>query len=328
MVYFFAEEAIRQMPEHELLVTKYPSLAYIDNYQNFRLQTMHREKQCVIFACKRGVWLKPFHCYHQNPEYAFYSLDLAEGCHFDCVYCYLQTYLNHGALVLFLEDARLRTELETLSSTVRSSLWISTGLLSDSLLTEQYYPLLSKVASWIPDGSILEARSKADSVSSLAGEEIGRKKLVISWSLNPQIIAERFEYGAVRLDRRLQAARQVMGMGYRVGFHLDPIFYFEGWESAYANLFEAFRDFNEKNIAFFSVGLFRYMPDLGTTIRNRFPYHSILTGEFFPDRDGKYHYFRPIRKEMYRKFDKWLSPWKDSVPILWSMEPDGRLLVK
>lgn len=325
MVYFFAEEAIRQMPEHELLVTKYPSLAYIDNYQNFRLQSMHREKQCVIFARKRGAWLKPFHCYHQNPEYAFYSLTLAEGCHFDCVYCYLQTYLNHGALVLFLEDANLRNELDKLSRESRN-LWISTGLLSDSLLAEQFYPFLSTVGSWIPESSILEARSKADHISTLASDEIDRKKLVISWSLNPQIVAERFEYGAVSLDRRLQAARMVIEMGYRVGFHLDPVFFFNGWKLAYEELFQALRNFEKQTLTFISVGLFRYMPELGAKIRDRFPYHSILTGEFFPDRDGKYHYFRPIRKEMYRKFAEWLVPWRDSVPILWSMEPDDRLL--
>lgn len=324
---FFAEEAIRRLPEHELLRAKYPSLKYIDNYKDFRLQTMHQEKQCVIFARKRGAWLKPFHCYHQNPEYEFYSLDLAEGCHFDCVYCYLQTYLNHGALVLFLEDTNLQDELGKLTREKRN-VWISTGLLSDSLLADQHYPLLSTVASWIPDGSILEARSKSDHVCSLASEEIDRKKLVISWSLNPQMIAERFEYGAVSLHRRLQAAQQVIEMGYRVGFHLDPVFFFKGWESAYEELFQALRNFGKQNVAFFSVGLFRYMPELGATIRGRFPYHSILTGEFFPDRDGKYHYFRPIRKEMYRKFAEWLTPWGNSVPILWSMEPDERLLVR
>jgi len=325
---FFAEEAIRDLPEHELLARKYPFLAYIDDYQNFRLQSMHQEKQCVIFARKRGAWLKPFHCYHQNTEYAFYSLDLAEGCHFDCAYCYLQTYLNHGALVLFLEDASLPKELERLASQSDHSLWISTGLLSDSLLADQYYPLLAKLTSWIPEGSILEARSKADSISSLAAKEIDRQKLVISWSLNPQIIVERFEYGAITLDQRLQAARQVIGMGYRVGFHLDPVFHFEGWETAYGELLKSLREFDPERIAFFSVGLFRYMPELGVTIRQRFPYHSILTGEFFPDRDGKYHYFRGIRKEMYRKFGDWLIPWKNSVPILWSMEPDERMLVR
>jgi hypothetical protein len=68
------------------------------------------------------------------------------------------------------------------------------------------------------------------------------------------------------------------------------------------------------------------MPELKATIRKRFPFHSILTGEFFPDADGKHHYFRSIRKEMYAFFQKNLRSWKESVPVFWSMEPDGRLL--
>ena len=84
------------------------------------------------------------------------------------------------------------------------------------------------------------------------------------------------------------------------------------------------RDFPAERLAFISVGLFRYMPDLGAIIRKRFPYHPALSSEFFPDEDGKYHYFRGIRKEMYERFADWLKYWRD-VPIFWSMEPDQSL---
>ncbi|MEM3018646.1 MAG: hypothetical protein QXO92_00125 [Candidatus Bathyarchaeia archaeon] len=127
-------------------------------------------------------------------------------------------------------------------------------------------------------------------------------------------------------EQRLQAAAEAAKLGYRIAFHLDPVFHYEGWQQDYEELFTALHRFAKADIAFFSLGLFRFMPDLGKTIRLRFPYHPILTGEFFMDRDGKYHYFRAIRKEMYRRFRNWLAPWVDSVPIFWSMEPDPRLL--
>ena len=127
---YFAEKRIREFSQ---IVQRHPDFEWIDDYQTFREETMHREKQCVIFAQKRGAWLKPFHCYHQNDESRHFSLDLAEGCGFDCVYCYLQSYLNSGALVLFVNRDGLETELQGLGS---NPVWISSGILTDSLLAE------------------------------------------------------------------------------------------------------------------------------------------------------------------------------------------------
>ncbi|PWT92904.1 MAG: hypothetical protein C5B54_02775 [Acidobacteria bacterium] len=319
--YFFAETSIRGLPEAQLLSARYPEMRWIDDYQAFRFESMHREKECVIFARKRGPWMKPFHCYHQSTQYSYFSMDVAEGCPFDCVYCYLQTYLNHGALVLFVNQEDLFTELQQVKN---SKPWISTGLLSDSLLSESYFPLLPQLSHAIPDGAILELRSKSDQVRSLNSDEIERRNIVISWSLNPEQIAERYEFRASPLKNRLEAARLAIEWGYRIGFHFDPIFYFQNWKEAYRNLIDQVFAFSTDRIAFISIGLFRYMPDLGRTIRNRFPMHPILSEEFFLDIDGKYHYFRPIRKQMYRVFSEWFKEWQDKgIPIFWSMEPDS-----
>lgn len=320
-VRFFAEKAIRELPQYEEIAGRYPDLQWIDDYQTFYRETMRREKECVIFARKRGAWLKPFHCY-QNGLYAYFSLDLAEGCLFDCAYCYLQSYLNHGALVLFVNCEGVTTELD---QRTEPNLWISTGLLSDSLLSEQYFPAVSRISHLIPSGSILELRTKSDDISVLDGA-IDRRITVISWSLNPEGIARDYEYRAAPPEKRLEAARRAMDGGFRVGFHFDPVFHFDGWRQQYANLFDSLRGFPRDRIAFLSIGLFRYMPELGAIIRKRFPSHPLMTGEFFAGEDAKYHYFRPIRKEMYRFFSELLQPWKEAaVPILYSMEPDPTL---
>jgi DNA repair photolyase len=320
---FFAETPARKCLEFLKIQARIGKLDWIDDYQSFQLDKMSSEKRCIIYARKRGAWLKPFHCYHQNSEFEYYSLDAAEGCPFDCVYCYLQSYLNHGALVLFVNLSDLKNELQSYR---QSNLWISTGLLTDSLVSEKYFPILPEISSSLPAGSILELRTKSDDVTSLDNPKINREQIVISWSLNPPSIANRFEYRAATTPSRMEAARKAMELGYRLGFHLDPVFHFQGWEEEYGDLMNSIQQFPKDRIAFLSVGLFRYMPDLGAVIRRRFPLHPILTGEFLPDEDGKYHYFREIRKEMLRTFSKWLEPWKQSIPIFWSMEPDGRIL--
>jgi DNA repair photolyase len=310
---FFAERSVSQ-----LIQGRYPGLQLIDDYQSFHRANMQREKECVIFAQKRGPWIKPFHCY-SNPAYRYFSLDLAEGCSFDCVYCYLQTYLNHGALVLFVNTDSLAAELAQVGG---EDNWISTGLLSDSLLSENYFPTLPIISNKIPPNTILELRSKSAEVEIVSNPSIERSQVVLSWSLNPEEIARRFEYRAAPLGQRLQAAADAIELGYRVGFHLDPIFHFDGWRESYSALMQTLESFPKNRVAFISIGLFRYMPDLGNVIRRRFPMHPILAEEFFTDVDGKYHYFRPIRKQIYAAFSDWLKPWQDAgIPVFWSMEP-------
>jgi spore photoproduct lyase len=318
---FYAEESIRELPEYPEIANRYPRLEWIEDYQAFQKSTLIEEKKCLIFAKKRGPWLKPFHCY-ESKDYRFLSLDLAEGCLFDCAYCYLQSYLNHGALVLFTGKESLQSELAELPPT---KCWISTGLLSDSLLVENQYTYLPEISRQISPGSVLELRSKATNLSPLIDPGIRRDPVVLSWSVNPPGIVRAYEYGTASLEERLAAATEAIRLGYRIAFHLDPIFYFEDWKQAYAHLFDLLDRFPKDRCAFLSLGLFRYMPDLGSVIRKRFPYHPILTGEFFPDEDGKYHYFRPLRREMYATFAEWLRSWSD-VPVFWSMEPDERLL--
>jgi spore photoproduct lyase len=320
---FLAERRLHDLPQGRALREKYPQLEWIDDYKEIRFASLRAEKEAVIFARKRGSWLKPFHCYHQNPEFSFYSLDVAEGCLFDCVYCYLQSYLNQGSLVLFVDCGNLQEEFQRCSG---RNLWISTGLLSDSILAEKYFSLLPLLTRQLPAGSLLDLRTKAEDVDVLDNAEISRDKLVVSWSINPPGIAAQYEFRAPSLEARLRAARKAMQLGFRIGWHLDPVFHFTGWQDAYRALFDQMKNIGEDQVAFLSVGLFRYMPDLGAAIRKRFPNHPVLSGEFFPDRDGKYHYLRAIRKEMYRVFEEWLEPWKKKVPIFWSMEPDDSLL--
>lgn len=318
---FLAENNLRNCSEFSKILKQQPDLDWIDDYQTFRKDTMHSEKQCVIFARKRGAWLKPFYCYHQNHESRHFSLDLAEGCSFDCVYCYLQSYLNSGALVLFVNRDGLETELQSLGS---EPVWISIGILTDSLLAEEQNPMIAWLSHRLPEQATLELRTKSANVQILNDPQISREQLVVAWSLSPESVVTNYEYGTSTLMQRIDAARRALELGYRIAFHFDPVFHFEGWQDAYSKLFSELQEFRSEKIVFLSIGLFRYMPDLGSIIRKRFSYHPILTEEFFPAPDGKYHYLRSIRKEMYAKFQTWLRPW--NVPILWSMEPENELI--
>ena len=61
-----------------------------------------------------------------------------------------------------------------------------------------------------------------------------------------------------------------------------------------------------KDIAWISLGTFRYMPDLKNMIEYNYPDSHILEEEFIENADRKYRYFKPIRVVLYRKIIEWL----------------------
>ena len=77
-----------------------------------------------------------------------------------------------------------------------------------------------------------------------------------------------------------------------------------------------------KNIAWISLGAFRFMPPLKSIIENRFTKSKIVYGEFVPGLDGKMRYFKPLRIELFRKVASWIRDHAPAVPVYLCMEDD------
>lgn len=79
--------------------------------------------------------------------------------------------------------------------------------------------------------AVLELKSKDDYVDNLVSLEHEHKgKTVISWSVNAKTVSQQDEKSTASINERLIAAQKVVAAGYRVGFHFDPLVYFEGWQ--------------------------------------------------------------------------------------------------
>jgi len=118
---------------------------------------------------------------------------------------------------------------------------------------------------------------------------------------------EREEIRTAPLEERIDAAKKCQGKGYPLGFHFDPMIYYEGWEKEYKEtILQLFKQIDPRRVIWVSLGGFRYPPQLKSIAEERFPTTKIFLGELFPGRDGKFRYFKEIRLEMYRKMVGWL----------------------
>jgi spore photoproduct lyase len=253
----------------------------------------------------------------------YYVVSYAWNCHFGCTYCVLQSYLTHEALLVCTNVESLFNEVkETLGQSPNCMFRIGTGELADSLALDPITAYSRKIVPFfasLPNG-ILELKTKSDQIGNLEGLD-HRGRTVVSWSMNSRRICCTEEQKAATLEERLAAALQCQKWGYKLGFHFDPIVYYEGWEIEYREVVkEIFNTVDPNHIAWISLGALRFTPHLREFMQKRFPESKLPYGEFVPGHHGKLRYFRTIREEIYSKMRSWIYEEAPQVFVYLCME--------
>jgi len=280
-------------------------------------------KRHLLITRFYGRRLKPCPGTSQHICCGYYVINAITNCPMDCSYCVLQGYLNNPFLTLYSNWDDLLQEIEAFLSIDRHVLFrLGTGELSDSLALESIFPFSQFLIPFFaerPNG-ILELKTKSANVNPLLHLD-HREKTVVSWSLNPPNMIEREEIRTAPLVERIDAAKKCQEKGYPLGFHFDPIIYYEGWEKEYKEtILQLFKQIDPRRVIWVSLGGFRYPPQLKNIAEERFPTTKIFLGELFPGRDGKFRYFKEIRLEMYRKMVEWLKEVDSNLFVYLCME--------
>jgi spore photoproduct lyase len=280
-------------------------------------------KRTLILARYPGRFMKA--CPGSGAEICcnYRVINLTSNCHFECSYCVLQSYLNNPSLIVYTNVDDLFKEVgDTLRLNSQRFFRIGTGELADSLAIDDITHFSRRLVPFFASlpNAVLELKTKSTTISNLQGLNHGNRT-VISWSVNSKRICIGEELKTAPLEERLQAARKCQEWGYRVGFHFDPVIYYEGWESEYRETVQdIFRAVDPSMVAWISLGGMRFTPHLREIVRQRFPHSRIPYGEYVPGHHGKLRYFRPIREEIYKKMRTWIREAAPQVFVYLCME--------
>jgi len=233
-------------------------------------------------------------------------IDLISGCPMDCSYCILQSYLaNNPRTTVYVNIESILSDVASfLDSNPNRNFRIGTGELADSLALDpiiEYAPILIPFFA-SKKNAILELKTKSTAVDHLLNLR-HNNKTVISWSVNSPSIIETDERDTASLDERFAAAKRAVNAGYKVGFHFDPMIItksvddeMDGYLSVANTILE---HFNERDIAWISLGSLRYPKDLAEKSINRFKDTRIFSGELVPA-GNKMRYLRFVRQSAYK----------------------------
>jgi len=284
---------------------------------------VQKGKSVLLLTQNKGAFVKKCPGTRAYTCCGYQILHIGTFCTMDCSYCILQTYFHPPVLQYFVNHDNLFLELDNLFLK-KGITRIGTGEFTDSMIWEIWTDLSSRL---VPKFSkqphaVLELKTKTTAIQGL--KDLGHnRKTIVAWSLNTDRVIRNEERNTASLSARLRAAAKCESWGYPLGFHFDPMFIYDGCEEEYRSVVEnLFSHVSSKNIVWISIGTFRFMPSLKSTIQKRFPESKIIYGEFILGLDGKMRYFKPLRIELYRKMISWIREYAPEVLIYFCMEDD------
>ncbi|HER44166.1 MAG TPA: hypothetical protein ENO08_06875 [Candidatus Eisenbacteria bacterium] len=270
-----------------------------------RLPWQEAAEEGALFLMRhRGAFVKDFPMTPGSPPCGEKYIVTMINCPHDCSYCYLQSYLGHGRLVIFTDLERMKKEVAA-SISSESPKRITTGEMSDSLaLDELTGTTLELLPLFEGTGTFLDVRTKSariDHIISAVEAGLPASSLVMTWTLGPPDMIEREERGTAPLPDRLEAMARALGAGIRVGVRFDPVVPLYADMDAYASLIGRIaRSADGRRIDRFEIGILRFPPGLIEKVRARHPRSGLLEGEYLRDSEGKLRLYRPARVEIYR----------------------------
>lgn len=280
----------------------------------------------VFLTKTKSTFIKICPCTKGCRRCGYWILNIGFGCPIDCSYCYLQTYSNAPGIILSANIEDYYEHIENFDRKLKQKIRIGTGEFTDSLALDEYTAYSTKLVPFFRNmkNLVLELKTKTNKIDNVL-KETPHDNVVISWSLNTDKMAQKYEKGAPKVEDRVQAALLAARRGHKIGFHFDPLVYYDGWEKEYSFAVEKLFSFSEirKNTVWISLGTLRYTPGLKQTAEKRFSDNIMFyQGEFFADSDGKMRYKKSVRIDMYNKMISWIRSFKIDAWIYLCMEPE------
>jgi len=266
-------------------MTKKP---YLQKRNNLRL----------FLAEKRGELVKKAPDAYGVSDAEHYYFINSYNCIYECEYCYLQGYFSSPDIVLFLNHEEICNEISRVASNhALQPVWFHAGEFSDSLALsginedwEVYWETVKNLKN-----AFLELRTKSTNINSIL--KLGSlPNVVVSFSISPNQISREIDLKTPEARLRVEAMKKLVSEGHRVGIHLDPIVFYEGYIEDYRSLAKELAEaVPDEFLAYVSLGVVRFSKVAFREFEKNYPGSKIQSSEFITSEDGKVRYPRPIR---------------------------------
>jgi len=177
----------------------------------------------------------------------FIELKWANGCNFDCAWCYLNGTFRFrpcGKKPYMKDRERVVSHIRQYLEHIPIPTLLNSGELSDSLafegtdnaITSMIVPLFKEQST-----HKLLILTKSANVKGVLGSD-AQDHLIASFSLNAPGVSSRWERKAPKVEDRIKAAKKLFDAGYEVRLRIDPMVPIDKWKQSYGSLLEKIFD--------------------------------------------------------------------------------------
>ena len=227
----------------------------------------------------------------------FFILAHANGCPYECQYCYLNLTLRHyPEPTVFSNTGRMFQEVREWLLAEAKPAVLNCGELSDGLAWDDSTELSRNLVPLFAEQKRhkLLFLTKSTNIANLLELE-PTPQVIVSFSLNAEEVARRFEKKSPAPLKRLEAARQLRRAGWQVRVRLDPIIPIENWMVHYRAMAEAINAVEPAVVTLGTLRFFKTLPNFARHGTEVFRY-----GEDQEDPDGRLRLKPELRLSIYR----------------------------
>jgi len=223
-------------------VDKYPLLSYDDVY-TIALRSVRFFSDCI-----RGRRARITYFRKTPPDIVcppFWEFVWSHGCPLSCAWCYLQGTFRGRKEPHVYSYEDIQNVVIAFFCRVDTPSLLNSGELSDSLMYERtelpFTIFIGELVKKLRDETGKKHRilivTKMINIDNLF-KVPDKDAFVVSFSVNAEEVARRWEKGAPSVKLRLEAAKKLQDTGFEIRLRIDPIVPIERWEQHYKSLVE------------------------------------------------------------------------------------------
>ncbi|MDD3145381.1 MAG: hypothetical protein PHV23_04695 [Candidatus Gracilibacteria bacterium] len=239
MIIYIEKQALEYEQTKKIIERfKNSTIIYIDNYKNIfdKDYTNLDSKKALIIAKlnSNAVSEAPAGYGHTKSAY-FFKTSL--NCIFDCDYCYLKGAFKNENMVVFVNYDDIKNEIfHKISTLGEGEHWFYSSDYSDILGMNSLSDFSNEFIEFFEqfEDVKMEIRTKSSNITSLLNLGFIPKNTEIAFSLNPQILIDKYEKGTSSLDSRIEAINKLLSLGFKVGIRFLPLLPVKNYEEIYS----------------------------------------------------------------------------------------------
>ena len=225
-------------------------------------------------------------------------------CPYGCDYCYLagtQGVRFSPTVKVFLNLPEILAEIDRTVRRIGQPTAFYLGKLQDGLALDPLTGYTRRIVPFFADHPLarLTLLTKSADVGNLLDQEHGGHS-ILSWTVNPVVVADAFEHGAPPVRERISAMARCAQVGYPVRAVVMPIIPIDGWEEAYGELLAGL--LARVELSRITLGSICSYPEaMRLTERKLGPRNAISTrlDDGRTRLDGRARFPRPLREKVY-----------------------------